>query len=88
MSRPAGRHLSQRGASPWIAMLSRGGRPFCAGSLLGKPILGEMLQEVKTRLGISCLWLGRIARCWEPPAHCCLGTPRLRCGAFELHHPA
>nr|XP_047932835.1 mannan-binding lectin serine protease 1 isoform X2 [Anser cygnoides] len=34
-SRPAGRHLSQRGASPWIAMLSRGGRPFCAGSLLG-----------------------------------------------------
>lgn len=88
MSRPAGRHLSQRGASPWIAMLSRGGRPFCAGSLLGKPILGEMLQEVKTRLGISRLWLGRIVGCWEPPACHCPGTPRLRCGAFELHHPA
>lgn len=51
MSRPAGRHLSQRGASPWIAMLTRGGRPFCAGSLLGKPILGEMLQEVKNQAG-------------------------------------
>lgn len=51
MSQPKGRHLSQRGASPWIAMLARGGRPFCAGSLLGKPILGEMLQEIKNQAG-------------------------------------
>ncbi|XP_041126272.1 mannan-binding lectin serine protease 1-like isoform X3 [Polyodon spathula] len=33
--RVANGHSATRGASPWIAMLSRNGQPFCGGSLIG-----------------------------------------------------
>ncbi|XP_034638572.1 mannan-binding lectin serine protease 1 isoform X2 [Trachemys scripta elegans] len=35
LARISSGHYAKRGISPWIAMLYRGGQPFCGGSLLG-----------------------------------------------------